>query len=135
MKDFEPHLDHVAIAVTSIKESLKFYQDLGCTIGRQETVKEQDVRTQFIDTGECHVELLEPLSPEGPVGKYIATRGPGLHHICLKVGDISASLKTLKGKGYRLINETPVKGAGGCLVAFIHPKSTNGVLIELKQDE
>lgn len=126
-------LDHVAIAVTSIKEALPLYQLAGCTLGALEDVPSQDVRTQFLNTGQGHIELLEPLSENGPIGKFIRDRGPGLHHICLRVPDIEKALKNLKAKGVRLINDTPVPGAGGCRVAFVHPKSVQGVLLELKQ--
>ena len=126
-------LDHVAIAVRSIKDTLKIYMDIGCQAGDSEVVPSQDVKTQFIHTGQCKIELLEPLSPEGPVGKFIQKKGPGIHHICLKVVDIETTLKNLKAKGYQLINEIPVAGAENCKVAFVHPKATEGVLIELSQ--
>jgi methylmalonyl-CoA/ethylmalonyl-CoA epimerase len=87
----------------------------------------------MLAVGETHVELLEALTPDSPVGKFLAKRGPGIHHIALEIDDIVASLKELKSKGARLIDETPRVGAGGCLVAFVHPSSTDGVLLELVQ--
>jgi methylmalonyl-CoA epimerase len=87
----------------------------------------------MLAVGETHVELLEALTPDSPVGKFLAKRGPGIHHIALEIDDIAASLAELKSKGARLIDETPRVGAGGCLVAFVHPSSTDGVLLELVQ--
>jgi len=106
---------------------------LGLKVHSIEEVTEQGVKICMLAVGDTHVELLEPLSPGTPVGKFIEKRGPGMHHIAIEVADIRASLAQLKEKGVRLIDETPRVGAGGCLVAFVHPSSVNGVLLELVQ--
>ena len=127
-------LDHIGIATDRLGDTLKLWRDnLGLEIDFQEEVAEQGVRVVMLPIGETHIELLEPLSPESPVGKFLAKRGPGIHHIAVEVDDIQASLADLAQKGARLIDEKPRIGAGGCLVAFIHPSSTNGVLLELVQ--
>jgi len=96
-------------------------------------VKTQGVKTAFISVGDANLELLEPLSPESPVAKFIEKRGEGIHHICFRVTDIESHLARLRSRGYRLINEAPVPGAHGCRVAFLHPAAGNGVLIELSE--
>jgi methylmalonyl-CoA/ethylmalonyl-CoA epimerase len=98
-----------------------------------EEVKDQGVRIAMLPLGEVHIELLEPLSPDSPVGKYLTKRGPGIHHVAVEVDDIRTTLADLAAKGARLIDKEPRIGARGCLVAFIHPSSTNGVLLELVQ--
>jgi methylmalonyl-CoA/ethylmalonyl-CoA epimerase len=108
---------------------------LGLEVDRTEEVSEQGVKVCMLAAGDTHVELLEPLGPETSVGKFLAKRGPGMHHIAIEVKDIRASLTELKHKGARLIDETPRVGVGGCLVAFIHPSSFNGVLLELVQHQ
>ena len=108
---------------------------LGLEIHSTEEVREQGVKVCMLAVGDTHVELLEPLGPETSVGKFLAKRGPGMHHIAVEVKDIHASLAELKNKGARLIDETPRVGAGGCLVAFVHPSSVNGVLLELVQHQ
>lgn len=108
---------------------------LGLKVDSLEEVTEQGVKVCLLAAGDTHVELLEPLGPETPVGKFLARRGPGMHHIAIEVADIHASLAELKNRGARLIDETPRVGAGGCLVAFIHPSSGNGVLLELVQHQ
>lgn len=128
-------LDHIAIAVKSIDASEKFYQDLGLTFAQErEVVAEQKVKTAFanIDVN-AHIELLEPTDPESTIQKFIDTKGEGIHHICFKVKDVVAKTNELTSKGYRFIYPAPRLGAGGCLVNFMHPKSTGGVLIELSQ--
>lgn len=100
-----------------------------------ETVEEQGVRVAKLDTGNTHIELLEPLSPDSPVGKFIANKGPGLHHICMGVDDIHGELANMKAAQVKLINEEPKIGAGGAEIAFVHPKSTGGVLLELSTGE
>src|ERR1051326_3858626 len=128
-------LDHVGIAVANLKEALAFYRDaLGLEIEPPEEVASQRVRAHFIPAGEAALELLEATSEDSPIAKYVAKRGPGLHHITLRVDDIHAALARLKEKGVRLIDETPRPGAHGSPVAFIHPSSTHGVLVELKQE-
>jgi methylmalonyl-CoA/ethylmalonyl-CoA epimerase len=115
---------------------LAVWQDaLGLKVDSTEVVTEQGVKVCMLAVGDTHVELLEPLGPETSVGKFLAKRGPGMHHIAIEVADIHASLAKLKNKGARLIDETPRVGAGGCLVAFIHPSSANGVLLELVQHQ
>ena len=127
-------LDHVGIAVVDLAEALTFYRDaLGLEVEAPEDVASQRVRAHFIPLGESALELLEATAEDSPIAKYVAKRGPGLHHITLRVDDIRAALAQLKAKGVRLIDETPREGAHGSLVAFIHPSSAHGVLIELKQ--
>jgi len=128
----KPVLDHIGIAVRSI-DAAKVYQTLGLKIDHVETVATQGVKTAFLSAGESNLELLEPLSAESPIAKFIEKRGEGIHHICLRVDDIEAHLARLKAEGYRLINEAPVPGAHGCRVAFLHPAAGNGVLIELSE--
>ncbi|HKS09589.1 MAG TPA: methylmalonyl-CoA epimerase [Pyrinomonadaceae bacterium] len=127
-------VDHIGIATPTIDEGLAVWRDaLGFTPDAAEEVTEQGVKVCMLPVGDTHVELLEPLSAESAVGKFLAKRGPGIHHIAIEVCDINASLAELKKKGARLIDEIPRVGARGCLVAFIHPSSTNGVLLELVQ--
>jgi len=127
-------IDHIGIATRQLEEGLAVWRDaLGLRIDSTEEIAEQGVRVAMLAVGETHVELLEALTPDSPVGKFLAKRGPGIHHIALEIDDIAASLAELKSKGARLIDETPRVGAGGCLVAFVHPSSTDGVLLELVQ--
>ncbi len=125
-------LDHVGIAVEKIDETLAIYEGLlGLPLHGTETVEEQKVRTAFLPVGDTEVELLESTDPEGPIGKFIAAKGQGVQHLAFRVDDIEAALAELKAKGVRLIDEKPRYGAGGARIAFLHPKATNGVLIEL----
>src|SRR4030095_14435600 len=127
-------LDHIGIAVANAEEALRFYRDaLGLEIEAPEEVPSQHVRAYFIATGNAALELLEATDAESPIAKYLARRGPGLHHITLRVDDIAVALASLKSRGVRLVEETPRPGAHGSLVAFIHPASAHGVLVELKQ--
>ena len=127
-------LDHIGIAVSDIEAALTFYRDaLGLEIEAPEEVTSQRVRAHFIPAGEAALELLEATADDSPIAKYLARRGPGLHHITLRVDDIRAALEQLKARGVRLIDETPRPGAHGSLVAFIHPSSAHGVLVELRQ--
>ena len=128
----KPVLDHIGIAVRSIEDA-SVYRALGLDVDHVETVDSQGVKTAFLSVGDSNLELLEPTSDDSPVGKFIARRGEGIHHICLRVDDIDAHLERLKGEGFRLINENPVPGAHGCRVAFLHPAAGNGVLIELSE--
>jgi methylmalonyl-CoA/ethylmalonyl-CoA epimerase len=129
-------LDHIGIAVKDLEATLAFYRDaLGLDIEPPEEVPSQQVRAHFVPVGEARLELLEATAPESPIAKYIDKRGPGLHHITLRVDDIRAALTALKSRGAQLIDEEPRAGAEGSLIAFIHPKSTGGVLIELKQSD
>lgn len=125
-------IDHIGIAVKSIDEGKSFWADiLGLPFEGDETVAEQNVTTAFFPVGESEVELLESTSPDGPIAKYIEKRGEGIQHVAFRVENIEAALTYLKKKGVRLIDETPRKGAGGAKIAFLHPKSTRGVLVEL----
>jgi methylmalonyl-CoA/ethylmalonyl-CoA epimerase len=127
-------LDHVGIAVKDVSEALAFYRDaLGLEIEAPEDVASQRVRAYFIPIGESALELLEATADDSPIAKYVAKRGPGIHHITLRVDDIRAVLARLKEKGVRLIDDVPRPGAHGSLVAFVHPASAHGVLVELKQ--
>ena len=127
-------LDHIGIAVADLRAALAFYRDaLGLEIEAPEDVASQHVRAHFIPAGGAALELLEATAEDSPIAKYVAKRGPGLHHITLRVDDIRATLAQLKAKGVRLIDETPRAGAHGSLVAFIHPASAHGVLVELRQ--
>ena len=126
------HLDHIGIAVRSI-EAVKIYEALGLKIDHLESVETQKVRTAFLSVGDSKLELLEPTSDDSPIAKFIEKRGEGIHHICFRVDDIEAHLAKLKAEGYRLVNESPVPGAHGCRVAFLHPAAGNGVLIELSE--
>ncbi|HEX9425620.1 MAG TPA: methylmalonyl-CoA epimerase [Pyrinomonadaceae bacterium] len=129
-------VDHIGIATRRIDEALVLWQDaLGLQVDFTEEVKDQGVRVAMLPLGETHIELLEPLSQDSAVGKFLEKRGPGIHHIAVRVTDIRASLAKLKEKGTRLIDETPRQGARGCLVAFVHPASSNGVLLELVQQD
>jgi len=128
----KPTLDHIGIAVRSIDDA-EIYSALGLAIDEIERVETQGVRAAFLSVGESNLELLEPLSPDSPVAKFIEKRGEGIHHICLRVDDLEVHLAALQAKGYRLINPSPVPGAHGCRVAFLHPSAGNGVLIELSQ--
>ena len=129
-------VDHIGIATRQLDDALALWQDaLGLEVDSTEEVTEQGVRIAMLEIGETHIELLEPLTPESPVGKFLEKRGPGIHHIAVRVPNIRATLAQLKEKGTRLIDETPRVGAGGCLVAFVHPSSANGVLLELVQHQ
>lgn len=127
-------IDHIAVAVPVLDDALKYYQDtLGLECICIETVEEQGVRVAKLDAGNTHIELLEPLGPDTPVGKFLAKRGPGLHHICMAVENIEEELHRLKECRTKLIDQEPRIGAEGALIAFVHPASTGGVLMELSQ--
>lgn len=127
-------IDHVAIAVHSIRDSLPIYERMtGATGSPVERVEAQGVDVVFVDSGTARIELLEPLRPDSPVGRFLEKRGPGLHHVAYRVEDIRAELARLEAEGMRLIDREPRAGAHGHLVAFVHPASTSGVLIELLQ--
>ena len=127
-------IDHIAVAVTSIEEVLPVYEALGLAVAHREEVAEQKVRTAFLPVGESRIELLEPTDPESAVGKFLRSRGPGLHHVCFAVQGIESVLADLQKRGFRLINSSPVAGADGKKVAFLHPASGRGVLIELSEN-
>lgn len=127
-------IDHIGIAVKDIVEAARLYAEgLGLPCTHVETVEAQGVKVGFIPVGDSEIELLEPLSGESPVGRFLEKRGEGIHHICIQVEDIGAAMARLKARGARLLSDTPQPGAGGALVAFVHPASANGVLLELAQ--
>jgi methylmalonyl-CoA/ethylmalonyl-CoA epimerase len=127
-------IDHLGIAVNQLDEGQQFWTDiLGLSSEGTETVEEQKVTTAFFPVGESEVELLESTAPDGPIAKFIEKKGQGIHHVAFQVADIEAALAELKGKGFRLIDEKPRRGAGGAQIAFLHPKATNGILVELCQ--
>jgi methylmalonyl-CoA/ethylmalonyl-CoA epimerase len=129
-------LDHVAIAVKDLDISQKIYEDLGIKFNSsREIVSSQSVTTAFAHVDlHAHIELLCPLNEAGPIQKFIEKNGEGIHHLCFKVPDVIKKGEELKAKGYKLIYETPILGASNCLVNFVHPKSSGGVLIEISQD-
>ncbi len=128
-------IEHIGIAVKDILEANKVYQALlGSAPYKSERVESEGVETSFFRCGESKIELLEATTPESPIAKFIEKRGEGIHHIAFAVKDINAEMKRLKNEGFVLLNELPKKGADNKLVAFLHPKSTNGVLIELCQE-
>ena len=127
-------LDHIGIAVQDLGAALAFYRDaLGLEVEPPEDVAEQKVRAHFIAVGEASLELLEATAPDSPIARYVEKRGPGIHHITLRVDDIHAALARLKARGVKLIDQTPRQGAEGALIAFVHPSAAHGVLVELKQ--
>lgn len=127
-------LDHVGIAVKDLEQAKKFYTEvLGMTAMGEEVVEQQKVKVCFIPCGDSEVELLESTSPDGPIAKFIEKNGEGIQHIAIRVDDINAALEDLKAKGVRLIDQEPRYGAGGASIAFIHPKATGGILLELSE--
>jgi methylmalonyl-CoA epimerase len=127
-------IDHIGIAVNSIEESLKFWEGtLGIKCAGVETVEDQKVKTAFLPIKESELELLEATSSESPVAKFIEKKGEGIHHIAIRVDNLEEALAELKTKGVKLIDETPRRGAGGAMIAFLHPKATGGILLELSQ--
>jgi methylmalonyl-CoA/ethylmalonyl-CoA epimerase len=127
-------IDHIGIAAKSIDQVAPFWTTiLGLPMAGRETVEEQKATTAFLPVGESELEILESTSPDGALAKFIESRGEGVQHIALRVDNIEEALKELKEKGVRLIDEKPRRGAGGAKIAFIHPKSTNGVLLELSE--
>ncbi len=126
------HIEHIGIAVSNLESSIHFYEEvLGLKCYKTEEVADQKVRTAFFMAGETKIELLESTDPEGPVAKFIEKRGEGLHHIAYSVDDLSGSLREAELKGVKLIDQAPREGADGLRIAFLHPKSTSGVLTEL----
>ncbi len=129
-------IDHIGIAVRSIAEARKFYEDvLGLVCGEEEIVESQQVKTAFFTIGEVHLELLEPLADESPIARFLESRGEGFHHIAYRSDGIEEQLSRAAEKGCRLIHEVPFNGAAGKLVAFLHPKSSHGVLTEFCSHE
>ena len=126
------HIEHIGIAVKNLDEAIKFYEEIfGLKCYAVEEVTDQKVKTAFFQVGQTKVELMESTDPEGPIGKFIEKRGEGIHHIAFAMKELQSSLDELRGKGIRLIDEKARKGAEGLNIAFIHPKDTQGVLIEL----
>ncbi len=128
-------IDHLGIAVKSLAQAKKFYQTLGMQVMPEETVAQEKVRLAMVPLGEARIELLEPLSEESPIAKFLAKRGEGLHHVSLRVDDLARTVEALKQAGVRLINEQIQVGAGGHLYVFVHPASTGGVLLELCEEQ
>lgn len=127
-------LDHIGIAVRDLQEAVRAYTGgLGLPCAHEEVVEDQQVRTAFLPVGDTHLELLESLSPDGPIGRFLEKRGEGIHHLCFEVADIRAAMAACEKAGLTLIDKEPRAGAHGKWVAFVHPKSTHGVLIELSQ--
>ena len=127
-------IDHLGIAVKSLAEAKKFYRNLGLSPMEDETVEAEKVRLSMVPVGESRIELLEPLSDDSPIAKFLAKRGEGLHHVALNVEDLSATVERLKAAGTRLISDEIKIGAGGHLYVFVHPSSAGGVLLELVED-
>jgi methylmalonyl-CoA epimerase len=127
-------IDHVGVAVEDLDAAIALYaEQLGMELVHRETVTEQGVEAVLLDVGDSHVELLSPLGPDTSVGKFLARRGPGLHHVAYRVADVSETLGQLRSAGIRLIDEEPRTGIRGSRVAFVHPASTGGVLTEIVQ--
>ncbi|WP_432667485.1 methylmalonyl-CoA epimerase [Wukongibacter baidiensis] len=127
-------VDHIGIAVKNLDETLKFYTEaLGLELHGTETVEEQKVKVAFLPVGDTEVELLESTSPDGPIAKFIDKKGEGIQHIAFKVENIEEAIAHMKEKGFRMIDEKPRYGAGGAKIAFMHPKSSHGVLVELSE--
>ena len=127
--------DHIGIAVKNINQSMDFYRrGLGLDLGGIEDIPDRNLRVGFINVGSAKIELIESTSDDSAIAKYIAGKGEGIHHICLLVDDIKAALAKLKAEDFKLIDNEPRGGAEGSMVAFVHPKAANGVLIELKQN-
>jgi methylmalonyl-CoA epimerase len=126
-------IDHLGIAVKSLSSAQAIYEKLGLSISPEETVAHEQVKLVMVPVGESRLELLEATSPDSTIAKFIAKRGEGLHHVCLKVPDLAAAIERLKGDGVRLVSEEIRVGAGGHRYIFVHPASTGGVLLELVQ--
>jgi methylmalonyl-CoA/ethylmalonyl-CoA epimerase len=127
-------VDHLGIAVRSLAEGRALYEALGLHVEAVEEVPAEQVRVAMIPCGAMRIELLEPTSPESPIARFLERRGPGLHHVCLASDDIDADDARLRQAGYELLRDAPSRGAGGCRVQFLHPRSAGGVLIELSQE-
>ena len=127
-------IDHLGIAVPDLEAAVEEWRALGFHVEARHDVPTEKVKTAFLPVGESHLELLEPTDPSSAIGKFLEKRS-GLHHVCVLVDDVEAALREMKAKGVRLIDEVPRVGAGGCKVAFVHPKSASGVLLELKERE
>jgi methylmalonyl-CoA/ethylmalonyl-CoA epimerase len=128
-------IDHVGIAVHSIAEARGFYEALGLSVTAIEEVPHEGVRVAMIPCGESKIELLEPTREDSPIAVFLAKRGPGIHHVCFGSSDVRADDATLRAAGYQVLRPEPTRGAGGCRVQFVHPKSAGGVLVELSEGE
>jgi len=128
-------IDHVGIAVRSIAEARSFYEALGLEIEAIEEVPHEGVRVALIQCGDSRIELLEAIGEDSPIERFLAKRGPGMHHLCLATADIASDDRRLRRAGYRVLRDEPTCGAGGCWVQFVHPESTGGVLLELSQPD
>ncbi len=128
------YIDHLGVAVKSLAEAKKFYQNLGLDVMPEETVEAEKVRVAMVPVGESRIELLEPTSPDSTIARFLEKRGGGLHHVALHVSDLSGTVERLKAAGTRLISDDIKIGAGGHLYVFVHPSSTGGVLLELVED-
>lgn len=126
-------IDHIGIAVRSIDEARRFYETLGLEVEAIEEVESEGVRVALIPCGESRIELLEATSPQSPIARFIEKRGFGIHHICLATSDVRSDQELLQGSGFEVLRPEPTRGAEGCWVQFVHPRSTGGVLVELSQ--
>ncbi len=126
-------IDHIGIAVPNLQEAIETYEALGLEVAGIEEVEQQKVRVAFLPCGDSEIELLESTSPDGPIAKFIEKKGPGIQHIALRVDNIENAIANMQEKGWKMIDETPRYGAGGASIAFAHPKSCGGVLLELSQ--
>lgn len=128
-------IEHIGIAVRSIEEARKMYEVLGLSVAEIEDVPHEGVRVAMIPCGESRIELLEPISEDSPIAKFLEKRGPGVHHLCLASDDVRADDGKLREAGFQVLRPEPTRGAGGCWVQFVHPKSTGGVLLELSEGD
>jgi len=128
------NVDHLGIAVHSIEEGRKLYEALGLHVEEIEEVPQEGVRVAMIPCGETRIELLEPTSPESPIARFLEKRGPGIHHVCLASDALREDDARLRDQGFAVLRPEPTRGAGGCWVQFVHPRSTGGVLLELSQE-
>lgn len=124
-------LDHIGIAVEDLEASLATWKAIGASVGGIETVDEQKVRVAFLETGSTKTELLEATDPESPIARFLSSGRRGVHHVCFRVSDLNSTLTRLKSEGVPLINESPVSGSRGTRIAFVHPRGTGGILMEL----
>ena len=128
----QPTIAHIGIAVPNVEAAQRFYRDV-LAVPSRGPEEVDGARIVHLDFGESEVELLEPSDPNSPIAKFLARHGPGIHHICYRVADLDAALADCRTQGYRLVDDVPRRGAGGCRIAFVHPKSTDGILIELTE--
>ena len=128
-------IDHIGIAVRSIAEARGLYEAMGLRVEAIEEVPHEGVRVALIPCGESRIELLEPMHEESPIAKFLEKKGPGIHHLCLGSDDVRGDDSRLRAAGYQVLRPEPTRGAGGCWVQFVHPKSTGGVLLELSEGE